>query len=165
VGSLASVGDYFRVTRIFDSGGRGDPLAQRIETGRRSVLFSHHADYAAATTGLPQADGLGAFDGAKHYLLDTRLMAAWAQALADDGQTLLAAHVADRLREFGAARAEAFFAPCQDPASAAQAFQCPASEGPTRSINGTGTAGAASNPSIDWRVLSLDSDLDTAVSR
>ena len=140
IGSAASALDYTRVTRIFDSGGRGDPLAQRIETGRASVLFSHHADYAAATTGLPQADGLGAYDGAKHYLLDTRFMAAWAQALADNGQTEAARHIAARLREFGVTRSEAFFAACSEPASAARSFQCQ-------------PPGSA----VDWRVLALES--------
>ena len=64
LGSTAAVVDYGRVTRIFEAGARGTPLSTRIAEGRRSWFFSHHADYAAATTGLPQPDGLGAFDGA-----------------------------------------------------------------------------------------------------
>ena len=123
-GSIAAVLDYSQVTRIFEASGSPAPLAQRVADGRRSVLFSHHADYAAATTGLPQPDGLGAFDGAKHYLLDTRLMVAWADALAAAGQTDAARHVAARLREFGPARAGDYFEECGTPASAAQAYQC-----------------------------------------
>lgn len=124
IGSMAAALDYTSVTRIFEAGGGQAPLAQRVADGRRSVLFSHHADYAAATTGLPQPDGLGAFDGAKHYLLDTRLMVAWADALAAAGQTEAARHVAERLREFGSARAADFFEECAKPASAAAAYQC-----------------------------------------
>lgn len=124
LGSVAAVVDYGRVTRIFEAGARDTPLATRIAEGRRSWLFSHHADYAAATTGLPQPDGLGAFDGAKHYLLDTRLMVAWADALAAAGRTEEARTVAARLREFGASRAEDYFNECTVPASAATAYQC-----------------------------------------
>jgi O-antigen ligase len=124
LGSATAVLDYGRVTRIFDADARAAPLAERVADGRRSWLFSHHADYAAATTGLPQADGLGAFDGAKHYLLDTRLMVAWADALAASGQIDAARHVAARLREFGAARAASYFAACGAAASAAVAYQC-----------------------------------------
>lgn len=124
LGSAAAVADYGRVTRIFEAEARATPLAARIADGRRSWLFSHHADYAAATTGLPQPDGLGAFDGAKHYLLDTRLMLAWADALAAAGRLDEARTVAERLREFGVARAEDYFGECLSPASAAQAYQC-----------------------------------------
>ncbi len=124
LGSALAVVDYGRVTRIFEAGSGATPLATRIAEGRRSWLFSHHADYAAATTGLPQPDGLGAFDGAKHYLLDTRLMLAWADALAAAGRLDEARTVAARLREFGVQRAEDYFGECLTPASAAQAYQC-----------------------------------------
>ena len=124
-GSLVAVLDYSRVTRIFDADARAAPLAQRIADGRRSWLFSHHADYAAATTGLPQPDGLGAFDGAKHFLLDTRLMVAWADALAAAGEVEAARHVAARLREFGPARAGDYFEVCADAASAPRQLPVP----------------------------------------
>ncbi|GAB4041900.1 MAG: hypothetical protein Fur0014_13540 [Rubrivivax sp.] len=124
-GAALAVVDYGRVTRIFEAGERATPLAQRIAEGRRSWLFAHHADYAAATTGLPQPDGpLGPFDGAKHFLLDTRLMLAWADALAAAGRLDEARWVAARLREFGTARAADYFDPCLTPASAAAAYQC-----------------------------------------
>lgn len=124
LGSVAAVVDYGRVTRIFEVQANATPLSTRIAEGRRSWLFSHHADYAAATTGLPQPDGLGAFDGAKHYLLDTRLMRAWADALAAAGRLDEARTVAARLREFGVSRAEDYFDACLQPASAALAYQC-----------------------------------------
>lgn len=115
--SLAAVADYQRVVRIFEAPADALPLAQRIRDGRASWLFAHHGDYAAATTGVPQPDGMGALDGAKHYLLDTRLMRAWAEALARAGRIDEARHVAARLREFGTQRAEDFFAACDAAAS------------------------------------------------
>lgn len=139
-GSALATWDYTRVTRIFDADARAAPLAQRIADGRRSGLFSHHADYAAATTGLPQPDGLGAFDGAKHFLLDTRLMVAWADALAASGEVEAARHVAARLREFGLARAGDYFEACATPASAAESYQC-----------------QAPAQALDWRVLAVQS--------
>ena len=126
IGALWSVADYWRVVRIFEAPAGAPPLGERIADGRRSLLFGHHADYAAATTGLPQPDGLAVFDRPTHYLLDTRLMVAWARALHAAGREDEARQLVQRLREFGPARAEDFFAPCADPASAAQAFACQA---------------------------------------
>ena len=54
---------------------------QRIADGRRSVLFAHHADYAAATVAEHPGTVMKAFERAPHYLLDARLMMAWAKAL------------------------------------------------------------------------------------
>ncbi|RVT52652.1 PglL family O-oligosaccharyltransferase [Rubrivivax albus] len=136
--ALAVVADYQRVVRIFEAPAGAAPLAQRIADGRASLLFAHHGDYAAATTGLPQPDGLGAFDDARHYLLDTRLMRAWAEALAREGRLDEARWVAARLHEFGPARAGDFFAPCADPASAPGAWVC----GPP--------------PALNWRALQRD---------
>jgi O-antigen ligase len=132
LGALWAVADYWRVVRIFEAGPGAPPLAERIADGRRSVLFGHHADYAAATTGMPQPDGLAVFDRPVHYLLDTRLMVAWARALHEAGREEEARQLAQRLREFGAQRAEDFFAPCADPASAAQSFAC---QPPARSVD------------------------------
>jgi hypothetical protein len=106
-----------------------------------SVLFAHHADYAAATTegALPGTDPLQPFERATHYLLDTRLMMAWSRALAADGQGDQARAIAQRLREFRNPQADEFFDVCDGaPASAVMgntaaseaAFQC---EAPARS--------------------------------
>ncbi len=122
--------DYQRVTVIFSSSPGAAPLADRVAAGQKSVFFSHHADYAAVTSGMAVADARKAFAGATHYLLDTRLMAAWAEALAVGGDGAAARHVAARLREFRKADAAEFFAPCDAadaPAAAASAplpFQC-----------------------------------------
>ena len=125
-GGLALV-DYVRVALIFAPSRDGSSLAQRIATGQRSWLFAHHASYAAATVNdaLPADDH--AFAEAPHYLLDTRLMIAWAEALARAGELDKARHIAQRLREFRNPQADAFFAPC-DTADAAspRPFQCEA---------------------------------------
>jgi hypothetical protein len=120
--------DYARVVRVFMTPDDGTPLAERIDAGRRSWLFAHHADYAAVTTGDdPSATGED-FALAPHYLLDTRLMIAWAGALADAGQLDKARHLAQRLREFHNPQADEFFAPCAAPRDEAspKPFQCEA---------------------------------------
>lgn len=134
-GAVFSVVDYLRVAAIFRAGDNAPPLAERIAIGQRSVFFAHHADYAAVTAGLPVADPAHAFDRATHYLLDTRLMTAWARSLAQRGQLDGARHIAQRLREFNKPEAAEFFAACDAaaPASAsapstssalARPFQC-----------------------------------------
>ena len=119
--------DYGRVTRIFALPKDGSTLAQRIDAGRRSGLFAHHADYAAVTTDeTPMLDAPN-FHDAPHYLMDTRLMIAWARALAAAGQEDKARHLAQRLREFRNPAAAEFFAPCEaSPPSEPVPFQCQA---------------------------------------
>jgi hypothetical protein len=132
IGSVGSVADYQRVAAIFNAPTGAPPLAQRITAGQRSVLFAHHADYAAATTegALPGTDPLAPFERATHYLLDTRLMMAWSRALAAAGQIDQARAIAQRLREFRNPQAEEYFEVCEAaPASAPTgageaAFQC-----------------------------------------
>jgi len=118
--------DYMRVVVIFAPPAGAAPLADRIADGRRSVLFSQHADYAAATTAEHPSQAMWAFNGAPHYLLDARLMQAWAVALQEAGDTDRARHVAARLKEFKSDQAETFFAPCDDAAEpeAKRPFQC-----------------------------------------
>jgi O-antigen ligase len=132
-GALVAVADYARVVAIFSAAENASPLAQRIEQGRRSVLFSHHADYAAGTMAVEPARALAAFDQASHYLLDTRLMTAWAQAFADSGDTERARHIAARLREFRNPASVPFFEPCdalegvsttESAAATPKPFQC-----------------------------------------
>ncbi|HZF78682.1 MAG TPA: Wzy polymerase domain-containing protein [Rubrivivax sp.] len=121
LGVVFSVFDYLRVAAIFTASDDAPPLAQRIAAGQGSVFFAHHADYAAVTAGLPVADPSTAFDRATHYLLDTRLMTAWAKSLAERGQMDHARHIAQRMREFRKAESEEIFAVCDAiPAAAAQ---------------------------------------------
>jgi O-antigen ligase len=126
-GGLASVADYARVVVIFSPSDKAAPLAQRIADGRRSVFFAHHADYAAATTAEHPSQVMPAFLRAPHYLLDARLMQAWATALDEAGDTEHARHVAQRLREFKNEQSEPFFAACAasaPPRGAKLPFEC-----------------------------------------
>ncbi|MBL8331436.1 MAG: O-antigen ligase C-terminal domain-containing protein, partial [Rubrivivax sp.] len=124
LGSLLSVLDYQRVVVIFDSRSH-KPLSQRIQEGQRSLLFGHHADYAAATVAPQPERELAAFGRASHYLLDTRLMTAWAEAWAAKGDLRRAQHLAQRLREFRNPLSDDYFAPCKAAAPAAPAQPAP----------------------------------------
>ena len=125
-GSVLSVIDYLRVVAIFTADDHAPPLAQRIADGQHSWFFAHHADYAAATTAEHPSDAMPSFSIATHYLLDTRLMMAWANALNESGDVERARHIAQRLREFRNEDSKAFFAPCDEPAPAGgeRPFQC-----------------------------------------
>jgi len=129
IGAAAAAFDYWRVVVIYDPGEHAAPLEERIERGQRSPLFGHHADYAAATAfGEPKAplspSQQLAFERATHQLLDVRLMIAWAQALAAEGELDKARWLAARIREFRNPGADEFFAPCRSAGTAATAFQC-----------------------------------------
>jgi O-antigen ligase len=124
IGAAAMLWDYRRVVVIFAPGENAAPLAERIAEGQRSWFFAHHADYALVTTADAPVTQPGAFDRATHYLLDTRLMIAWAQALAAQGDVDRARHLAARLREFRNPGAAPFFAPCDDPQVTDKPFQC-----------------------------------------
>ena len=126
--SMAAVIDYMTVVAIFAPPPNPAPLAQRIEAGQRSVLFSHHGDYAAVTTAERPSTLLPAFDGAVQNLLDTRLMMAWANALNESGDVQRGRYVADRLREFRNPLSDEFFAACESQRTArgAKPFQCEA---------------------------------------
>jgi O-antigen ligase len=104
--------DYMRVVVIFAPPAGAGSLEQRIAEGRKSVLFGHHADYAAATVAEHPGEVMAAFKRAPHYLLDARLMMAWAKALEERGETDKARYVAARLREFHSEQTADFFAPC-----------------------------------------------------
>ena len=114
-GGVGALFDYLRVVVIFQPGDDAAPLAERIARGQRSVLFAHHADYAAATTTPHPSQAMASFAVATHYLLDTRLMLAWARALDEAGDVERARHLAQRLREFHHADSDAFFAMCDEP--------------------------------------------------
>ena len=130
-GAAYATWEYRQVVRIYQPGDSAGSLTQRIDAGQRTWFFSHHADYAAATTTEPPSQALGAMAHTTHVLLDTRLMMAWARALAESGHVDEARYVAARLKEFRNPASKDFFAVCEDPAQAAQAFQCQA---PTRTL-------------------------------
>ena len=126
VGGMFALYDYLRVVVIFAPPAGAAPLSDRIADGRRSVLFSQHAAYAAATTAEHPSDVMWAFKEAPHYLLDARLMQAWAIALDESGDTDRARYVAARLKEFRSEQSEAFFAACDKEAkpNTKRPFQC-----------------------------------------
>jgi O-antigen ligase len=123
--AAVTVWDYKKVVAIFsppiDSTAT---LADRIVEGRHSWFFAHHADYALVTT----IDGAGTlpgvFERAPHFLLDTRLMMAWANGLAAQGDVERARYIAARLREFRNPNSTEFFAPCDDAALLDKPYQC-----------------------------------------
>ena len=124
--SSQAVWDYTRVTGIFVADPGAPPLAQRIADGQHSLYFAHHADYAAATTEVDDALRRRAFDRATHFLLDTRLMMAWAEELARQGDLDRARHLAARLREFRNPASADWFAACDraPPGDPSRPFQC-----------------------------------------
>lgn len=127
LGSVLAVLDYARVARVFAPPHDGRTLDQRIADGQRSVLFAHHAAYAAATTNDEISASDPAFKLAPHYLLDTRLMIAWAEALARAGELDKARALAQRLREFHNPQSAQFFEACDaPPAGEPLPFQCEA---------------------------------------
>jgi O-antigen ligase len=133
IGAALSVVDYLRVVRIFAPS--SVPLEQRIAEGKRSVFFAHHAHYAAATNDAVPSSQLPSFGVSAFYLLDTRLMIAWAKAYAAAGDLDRARHLAARLREFRNRDAASFFAPCEEtPAWPPPPFQC---EPPSRPLDWT----------------------------
>lgn len=129
VASVWSTVEYWTVSVIFEpelSFGQAEPLSARIERGRRSVLWGHHADYARATMAKTPEEVFDAFDRPLHHLADTRLMMAYARALEGRGETARAAHVAARLREFRNPASAEFFSVCDAPGSDRRPtpFQC-----------------------------------------
>jgi O-antigen ligase len=137
LGAFAAAIDYRSVVSIYDPPDNAASLEDRIARGQASLLFGHHADYAAATAFGPPKAPLSpsqelAFKRAPHQLLDVRLMIAWSQALAAQGELDKARWLAARIREFRNSGADEYFAPCSDPAQAAQAFQC---QPPTRVVH------------------------------
>jgi O-antigen ligase len=130
LGAAFSVLEYFRVVPIFTPHDDSS-LEERIASGQKSLLFSHHADYAAATYLQDPQVRLKAIHRAAHNLLDPRLLISYANALHATGDTERAKHVAQRLREFDTplypvADAKTYFAPCRDPAvkDADRPYQC-----------------------------------------
>ncbi|MEY4754516.1 MAG: hypothetical protein RJA44_2191, partial [Pseudomonadota bacterium] len=126
--SLAALGEYWTVVVIFEpdmSLGTPGPLDERIKRGQRSLLFGHHADYAAVTMAEHPEAVFDSFERPLYHLLDTRLMITYARALAARGELDRATHVAARLREFRNPASDEFFAPCHSSEpGAALAFQC-----------------------------------------
>lgn len=112
LGAAGSVADYRRVADIFTAYEGAPALSERIHRGERSVFFAHHAHYAAATVTDTPSAAMSSLQQASHFLLDTRLMMAWARAWHELGDEARASHLAARLREFHNPASESFFAGC-----------------------------------------------------
>lgn len=134
LGSAWAFQQYLTVSRIFDPGTDDRSLAARIADGQKTLFYSYHADYAAVTVADRPSTEWPAFAGATHYLLDTRLLMAWATAFAERGDLDHARYLAQRLKEFKKPEAAEFFAPCDKPTepNEAKPFQC---EPPSRAID------------------------------
>jgi O-antigen ligase len=117
--------DYQRVTAIFTPADDATPLEARIAAGQRSWLFAHHADYARITTFEDTSPpDVAEFRRATHFLLDSRLLAAWSRAYARAGDVQRARWIADRLRELRPQGDDPFLAPCADVLVTVKPFQC-----------------------------------------
>ncbi|MBQ0961991.1 O-antigen ligase C-terminal domain-containing protein [Ideonella sp. 4Y11] len=125
--TLLALQDYAKVVAVFSAGDGRSTLEQRIARGQGSLLFGHHADYAAVTVAETPSTEMPAFDRATHALLDTRLMIAWARALDELGQRDRARFLVERLREFRNPDAREFLGVCDAPPSPPP-FQCEAPE-------------------------------------
>lgn len=128
LGGAVAIYDYMRVVVVYAPNENSGPLAERILSGQHSVFFAQHADYAAATVAEPIPSRALGFKRAPHYLLDVRLMTAWADYLAKRGEVDKARALAARIREFRNADAAAYFAPCEN--NPQQAYQCQPPEAP-----------------------------------
>lgn len=147
-GTVWSTVQYWQVAEIFEpdlSFGDVLPLDERIARGQRSLLWGQHADYAKVTMAERPQEVFQYFERPLYHLMDTRLMMAYAKALAGRGEVEQARHVAARLQEFHNPASESFFAPC-DPASAPAAANSAPLAGaaaPRRPDTGAARASAA----------------------
>ena len=149
LGGTLALYDYMRVVVIFMPTAP-EPLEQRIADGQKSILFGHHADYAEATVAEHPGKVIDAFRRSTHYLLDARLMMAWATALNEIGETDKARYLAQRLKEFHNEQAAEFFAPCVAGTTAAAA---PASQAASQPV------AAATAPSLPFQCLAPTKNL------
>jgi O-antigen ligase len=134
LGGFLAVRDYQRVVAVYTVFEGAAPLDQRIQAGEGSWLFAHHAHYADATMAEHPSERMASFASASHYLLDSRLMIAWAKAYHEAGDDERAKHLAQRLFEFNNEASDAFFEPCADDTVPPEQrpFQC---QWPTKALD------------------------------
>ena len=113
--------DYRAIGAVYSPPANAPPLAQRIATAQQSWLFGQFADRFAGTLARPGAQPLHVYARAAFELVDPRLLASWAQALAEHEQIDKAKFLAARLAEFDSPVAKLFFAPCK---AHPERFQC-----------------------------------------
>ncbi|WP_165349669.1 PglL family O-oligosaccharyltransferase [Methylibium sp. Pch-M] len=122
VGAAYAAWDHRRIEVIFAPPAGAGPLAERIAVGRESLLFGHHADYAAVTNE-PKDQALASFRRPLHHLVDVRLLLAYIEALKAHGRDAEALYASQRLREFRRDDAQAYFKDCTAD-NPAPPFQC-----------------------------------------
>lgn len=118
--AMYALWDHRRIEVIFAPPAGAGSLASRIEAGQRSILFGHHADYAAVTTP-PRDTRLATFRRPLHQLVDVRLLIATIEALKANARDAEALYAAQRLREFRRPDAQAYFKDCN---AAEPPWQC-----------------------------------------
>ncbi len=125
LGAALAFADYSRVVAIYLPTEGAPPLSQRVAEGRKNPLFAYQAEYADATYTGDVPDRAASLRSAVHYLLDTRLMMAWADHLAKTGEIDKARYLAQRLREFRNPESQKYFSVCnaQGPTNGAH-YQC-----------------------------------------
>ena len=100
LGGTLALYDYMRVVVIFAPPADAGVARQRIADGRNSVFFAPPRRLRRRDHRRAPGHVMAAFERAPHYLLDARLMMAWAKALDERGETDKARYVAARLQEF-----------------------------------------------------------------
>ena len=91
---------------------RSPPLEQRIVKARESLLFGHFATRFSGTMAKLGERQLESYRATVFEILDWRLLASWAQAYSESGQTDKARFLSARLREFDSPAAKSFFFAC-----------------------------------------------------
>ncbi len=119
--------DYRAIAAVYLPPPEAPPLERRIATAQQSWLFGQFADRFAGTLARPGERALDVYPRAAFELVDPRLLASWAQALAEHQQIDKARFLAARLAEFDSPLAKRFFAACQ---SNPERFQCRANDLP-----------------------------------
>lgn len=112
LGCLFALWEYRKLVAIYAPAKDGAPLAARVADGQRTLLFSRHADYAAATALGANAAALAAAQRTGWQLIDARLLIAWAKSLHAVGETDKARYLVERLREFRSREGDAWLAAC-----------------------------------------------------
>lgn len=116
--------EYRPVAAIQEPTTSDDELMRRIAEGRQSTLFGHHADRFAGTLALRGQRRLEPYKRVVHEMLDTRLLIAWSQALAENKEVERARFVAARVAEFDDPAARLFFSVCHQRPPFELPFQC-----------------------------------------
>lgn len=128
--TLFALQQYRLVVQVFAPAKPEAPLLERIEASRKAWFFGHFADYAAGVFNDLPGLAMPTFDRSAHYLLDARLLQAWAIGYSQHRDWDRARFLAHRLREFRNPESVDFFKVCDNPEAAPHAFQCDATDPP-----------------------------------